>query len=56
MTRRTIRLIILIYLLIGLYVAFAKDAITERFIRQFVGIILIIILWPLALLGVDVTP
>ena len=56
MTRGTIRLVVLVYLLIGLYVAFVKGAITERFIRQLVGIILILLLWPLALLGVDVTP
>ncbi len=53
MFRRGFSLLTLIYILIGLYVAFAKDYITVRLLKNVASALLAIFLWFLVLLGVD---
>jgi len=53
MFRRGFSLLTLIYILIGLYVAFAKDYITVRLLKNVASALLAIFLWWLVLLGVD---
>ena len=53
MVRRRFSLLGLIYVLVGLYVAFAYDYITVRIIKLILSALLAIFLWPLVLLGVD---
>ena len=55
MVRRRFSLLGLIYFLVGLYVAFAYDYITVRIIKLILSALLAIFLWPLVLLGVDLT-
>ena len=53
MFRRRFSLLGLIYVLVGIYVAFAHDYITVRVVKVVVSALLAIFLWPLILLGVD---
>ena len=53
MFRRRFSLLGLIYVLVGIYVAFANDYITVRIIKLVLSALLAIFLWPLVLLGVD---
>jgi hypothetical protein len=51
--RRRFSLLGLIYILVGIYVAFAYDYIGVRLIKLLLSALLAIFLWPLVLLGVD---
>jgi hypothetical protein len=51
--RRRFSLLGLIYVLVGLYVAFARDYIDIRLIKLVLSALLAIFLWPLVLLGVN---
>jgi hypothetical protein len=51
--RRRFSLLGLIYVLVGIYVAFADDYITIRIVKLVLSALLAIFLWPLVLLGVD---
>jgi hypothetical protein len=51
--RRRFSLLGLIYILVGIYVAFAYDYIGVRLIKLVLSALLAIFLWPLVLLGVD---
>jgi hypothetical protein len=51
--RRRFGLLGLIYVLVGIYVAFANDYIGIRLIKLVLSALLAIFLWPLVLLGVD---
>jgi hypothetical protein len=51
--RRRFSLLGLIYVLVGLYVAWAEGYINIRLIKLVVSALLAIFLWPLVLLGVD---
>lgn len=53
MFRRRFSLLGLIYVLVGIYVAFAHDYITIRIVKLVLSALLAIFLWPLVLLGVD---
>jgi hypothetical protein len=53
MFRRRYSLLVLIYVLVGIYVAWAYHYITLRLIKLVVSALLAIFLWPLVLLGVD---
>ena len=53
MFRRRFSLLGLIYILVGIYIAFAYDYITVRIVKFFLSALLAILLWPLVLLGVD---
>ena len=53
MIRRRFSLLGLIYILVGIYVAFANDYIGIRLIKLVLSALLAIFLWPLVLLGVD---
>ena len=53
MIRRRFSLLGLIYVLVGIYVAFANDYIGIRLIKLVLSALLAIFLWPLVLLGVD---
>ena len=55
MFRRRFSLLGLIYVLVGIYIAFAYDYITIRVIKLVLSALLAIFLWPLVLLGVDLT-
>jgi hypothetical protein len=51
--RRRFSLLGLIYVLVGIYVAFAEDYIGIRLVKLVLSALLAIFLWPLVLLGVD---
>jgi len=53
MFRRRYSLLMLIYVLVGIYVAFAYDYITARLLKLVLSALLAIFLWWLVLLGVD---
>ena len=53
MIRRRFGLLGLIYVLVGIYVAFANEYIGIRLIKLVLSALLAIFLWPLVLLGVD---
>ena len=53
MFRRRFSLLGLIYVLVGIYIAFAHDYIGIRLIKLVLSALLAIFLWPLVLLGVD---
>ena len=53
MIRRRFSLLGLIYVLVGIYVAWADDYIGIRLIKLVLSALLAIFLWPLVLLGVD---
>ena len=53
MVRRRFSLLGLIYILVGIYVAFAYDYIGVRLIKLVLSALLATFLWPLVLLGVD---
>ena len=53
MVRRRVSLLGLIYVLVGLYIAFAYDYIGIRLVKLVLSALLSIFLWPLVLLGVD---
>ena len=53
MVRRRFSLLGLIYILVGIYIAFAYDYIGVRLIKLVLSALLAIFLWPLVLLGVD---
>ena len=53
MFRRRFGLLGLIYILVGIYIAFAEDYIGIRLIKLVLSALLAIFLWPLVLLGVD---
>jgi len=51
--RRRFSLLGLIYVLVGIYVAWADDYIGIRLIKLVLSALLAVFLWPLVLLGVD---
>jgi hypothetical protein len=51
--RRRFSLLGLIYVLVGIYIAFAENYITLRIVKLVLSALLAIFLWPLVLLGVD---
>jgi hypothetical protein len=51
--RRRFGLLGLIYILVGIYIAFAYDYIGINLIKLVLSALLAIFLWPLVLLGVD---
>jgi hypothetical protein len=51
--RRRFGLLGLLYVLVGIYVAFARDYITITVVKVVLSALLAIFLWPLVLLGVD---
>jgi hypothetical protein len=51
--RRRFSLLGLIYILVGIYIAFAENYIGLRLIKLVISALLAIFLWPLVLLGVD---
>ncbi|MGC5009982.1 hypothetical protein ACLQ2R_04385 [Streptosporangium sp. DT93] len=51
--RRGMSLVLLIYILIGLYVAWVYDYITPALLKDIAEALLAIFLWFLVLLGVD---
>lgn len=53
MVRRRFSLLGLIYILVGIYIAFAENYIGLRLIKLVISALLAIFLWPLVLLGVD---
>ena len=53
MIRRRFSLLGLIYVLVGIYVAWADNYIGVRLIKLVLSALLAIFLWPLVLLGVD---
>ena len=53
MYRRRFSLLGLIYVLVGIYVAWADNYIGIRLIKLVLSALLAIFLWPLVLLGVD---
>ena len=53
MIRRRFSLLGLIYVLVGIYVAFAYDYIGIQLVKRVLSALLAIFLWPLVLLGVD---
>ena len=53
MFRRRYSLLALIYILVGIYVAWAYDYLTVRVLKLIVSALLAILLWWLVLLGVD---
>ncbi|HKQ02729.1 MAG TPA: hypothetical protein VJ735_20600 [Actinomycetes bacterium] len=53
MIRRRFSLLGLIYVLVGIYIAFAHDYIGINLIKLVLSALLAIFLWPLVLLGVD---
>ena len=53
MIRRRFSLLGLIYVLVGIYVAWADDYIGIRLIKLVLSALLAVFLWPLVLLGVD---
>ncbi|HEV2920659.1 MAG TPA: hypothetical protein VG673_15665 [Actinomycetota bacterium] len=53
MIRRRFSLLGLIYVLVGIYIAFAENYIGLRLIKLVLSALLAIFLWPLVLLGVD---
>ena len=55
MFRRRFGLLGLLYVLVGIYIAFAYDYIGVRLIKLVLSALLAIFLWPLVLLGVDLT-
>jgi hypothetical protein len=50
---RTISVVLAVYLLIGIIVAYDRNYITSRLLKQVVSALLAIFLWPLLLLDVD---
>jgi len=50
---RNISLVLAVYLVIGLIVAYDRDYITSRLLKQLLSALLAIFLWPLLLLDVD---
>lgn len=55
MVRRRFSLLGLIYVLVGIYIAFAYDYIGIQLIKRVLSTLLAIFLWPLVLLGVDLS-
>ena len=53
MNRRRFGLLGLLYILVGIYIAFAENYIGIRLIKLVLSALLAIFLWPLVLLGVD---
>ena len=53
MVRRRFSLLGLIYVLVGVYIAFAYNYIGIRLVKLVLSALLAIFLWPLVLLGVD---
>ena len=53
MIRRRFSLLGLIYVLVGIYVAYAHHYITINVVKIVLSALLSIFLWPLVLLGVD---
>jgi hypothetical protein len=51
--RRRFSLLGLIYVLVGIYIAFAYDYITISLVKLVLSALLAIFLWPLVLLGVS---
>jgi hypothetical protein len=51
--RRRFSLLGLIYVLVGIYIAFAYDYIGIVLVKRIISVLLAIFLWPLILLGVD---
>ena len=50
---RNISLVLAVYIVIGIVVAYDKDYLTSRILKQIVSALLAIFLWFLLLLGVD---
>jgi hypothetical protein len=54
MFRGASRLIFLVWILVGIFVAFNRGYLPERLLRGAASALVAIFLWPLILLGVDV--
>jgi hypothetical protein len=50
---RNISLVLAVYLVIGIVVAYDRDYLTSRILKQLVSALLAVFLWFLLLLGVD---
>jgi len=50
---RNVSLVLAVYILIGIVVAYDRDYLTSRILKQIVSALLAIFLWFLLLLGVD---
>lgn len=50
---RNVSLVLAVYILIGIVVAYDKNYLTSRILKQFLSALLAIFLWFLLLLGVD---
>jgi hypothetical protein len=53
MYRRPFSLLVLIYVLVGIYVAWAHNYITARLVKLVASALVAVFLWPLVLLGVN---
>ncbi len=53
MFRRGVSLLVLVWIIVGIYIAYANGYLTSQFIRELVSAGLAILLWPLLLLGID---
>jgi hypothetical protein len=51
MFRRRWSLFFVLYIVIGVIVAFARDQLTQPFLRDLLEVILLVLLWPLTALG-----
>ena len=51
MFRRRWSLFFLLYIVIGVIVAFARHQLTQPFLRDLLEVILLVLLWPLTALG-----
>jgi hypothetical protein len=49
--RRRFSLFFVLYVIVGVIVAYARDQLTEAFLRDLLEVILLVLLWPLTALG-----
>jgi hypothetical protein len=49
--RRRVSWFFVLYIAIGVVVAFARDQLTEPFLRDLLEVVLLVLLWPLTALG-----
>jgi hypothetical protein len=53
MFRSTSRFVLLVWILVGIFVAYNREYLPERLLRGAASALVAIFLWPLVLLGVD---
>jgi hypothetical protein len=51
MFRRRWSLFFLLYIVVGVIVAFARNQLTQAFLRDLLEVVLLVLLWPLTALG-----